>query len=252
MGRVNSPFFHELFSCLPFNCPSIYLLGESFSCRSFNSLSFGELFLSRGSILNFYLSMVAPIVSTTCYLYFLILVSVLSLPLSVILSFIFNNISVLKHFWFLIVRLPDEGVSHDFINVLAIIINFIQTAVLLLKARVISILFLIKNYSLKPDKFFRVYNSDILMLIRIAQICCQFFSYLNYYLIITDIVQTLLILSGNVLENPGPTDCDLKFFHWNLDSLTAHDKHPSVTGSLKALPPLFFQTPKKFCMLPHI
>ena len=138
--------------------------------------------------------MVAPIVYTTCYLYFLILVSVLSLPLSVILSFIFNNISVLKHFWFLIVRLPDEGVLHDFINVLAIITNFIQTAVLLLKARVISILFSIKNCSLKPDKFFRVYNSDILMLIRIAQICCQFFSYLNYYLIITDIVQTLLIL----------------------------------------------------------
>ena len=61
------------------------------------------------------------------------------------------------------------------------------------------------------------------MLIRIAQICCQFFSYLNYYLIITDIVQTLLILSGNVLENRSPTDCNLKFFHWNLDSLTARD-----------------------------
>ena len=113
--------------------------------------------------------------------------------------------------------------SHDFINNLAIIINFIQTAVLLLKARVISILVSIKNCSLKPGKFFRVYNSDILMLIRIAQICCQFFSYLNYYLIITDIVQTLLILSGNVLKNPGPTDCNLKFFHWNLDSLTACD-----------------------------
>ena len=61
------------------------------------------------------------------------------------------------------------------------------------------------------------------MLIRIAKICCQLFSYLNYYLIITDIVQTLLILSGNVLKNPGPTDCNLKFLHWNLDSLTARN-----------------------------
>ena len=60
------------------------------------------------------------------------------------------------------------------------------------------------------------------MLIRTAQYC-QLFSYLNYYLIITDIVQTLLILSGNVLENPGPTDCNLKFFHWNLDNLTTRD-----------------------------
>ena len=66
------------------------------------------------------------------------------------------------------------------------------------------------------------------MLIRIAQICCQLFSYLNYYLIITDIVQTLLILSGNVLENPGPTDCNLKFLHWNLNSLTARDNSKIV------------------------
>ena len=29
--------------------------------------------------------------------------------------------------------------------------------------------------------------------------------------------------SGNVLENPGPNNCNLKFFHWNLDSLTARD-----------------------------
>ena len=176
----------------------------------------------RGSILNFYLSMVAPIVSTICYVYFFILVSVLSIPLSVLLSFIFNNISVLKHFWSLIVCLPDESVSINFIINLATITNFIKTAVLLLKPRVISILFLIKNCALKADKFFRVYNTDVLTLIRIAQ-CCQFFSYLTYYLIITGIVQTLLIPSGNVLENPGPTDCNLKFFYWNLDNLTALD-----------------------------
>ena len=33
----------------------------------------------------------------------------------------------------------------------------------------------------------------------------------------------MLILSGNVHENPGPIDCNLKFFHWNLDSITARD-----------------------------
>ena len=33
----------------------------------------------------------------------------------------------------------------------------------------------------------------------------------------------MLILSANVQENPGPTDCNLKFFHWNLDSITARD-----------------------------
>ena len=30
-------------------------------------------------------------------------------------------------------------------------------------------------------------------------------------------------ISGNVLRNPDPTDCNLKFFHSNLDSLTARD-----------------------------
>ena len=33
----------------------------------------------------------------------------------------------------------------------------------------------------------------------------------------------MLILSGNVHENPGLTDCNLKFFHWNLDSISAHE-----------------------------
>ena len=65
--------------------------------NKFNYMYHSKRSLS-GSILNFYLSIVSPIVSTICYLYFFILVSVLSLPLSVILSFIFNNISVLKHF----------------------------------------------------------------------------------------------------------------------------------------------------------
>ena len=35
-------------------------------------------------------------------------------------------------------------------------------------------------------------------------------------------------------------------------SKSIHYEHPSVTGPLKALLPLFFQTPKKFCMPPHI
>ena len=38
---------------------------------------------------------------------------------------------------------------------------------------------------------------------------------------------------------------------YSLASVT-HYIHPSVTGPLKALPPLFFQTPKKFCMPPHV
>ena len=33
----------------------------------------------------------------------------------------------------------------------------------------------------------------------------------------------MLILSGNVHENPGPIDCNLKFFHWNLDSISASE-----------------------------
>ena len=53
--------------------------------------------------------------------------------------------------------------------------------------------------------------------------CFQLFSYLICYLISTDIVGMMLILSGNVHGNPGPTDSNLKFFHWNLDIITARD-----------------------------
>ena len=33
----------------------------------------------------------------------------------------------------------------------------------------------------------------------------------------------MLILSGNVLEKPGWNDWNLKFFHWNLNSITTRD-----------------------------
>ena len=42
--------FGELFSCRPFNCPSVHPFGELFSCRPFNCPSvhpFGGLFLCR-------------------------------------------------------------------------------------------------------------------------------------------------------------------------------------------------------------
>ena len=65
-------------------------------------------------------------------------------------------------------------------------------------------------------------NVTVLRLLRITQ-CCLLFSYLIYCLISSNIVRKMLILSGNVLENPGPNNCNLKFFHWNLDSITACD-----------------------------
>ena len=43
----------------------------------------------------------------------------------------------------------------------------------------------------------------------------------DLFLISTDVVRAMLILSGEVHENPGPTDWNLKFFHWNLDSISA-------------------------------
>ena len=45
--------------------------------------------------------------------------------------------------------------------------------------------------------------------------------FLRYHLICSDIIRSNLVRSGNVYENPGPNDCNFKFFHWNLDSLTA-------------------------------
>ena len=56
--------------------------------------------------------------------------------------------------------------------------------------------------------------------------CCNL---LVYYLISTDIVRTMLILSGNVHEHSGPTDCNLKFFHWNLDSITTARENTKIS-----------------------
>ena len=48
-------------------------------------------------------------------------------------------------------------------------------------------------------------------------------SFLLYHLISSDIIKSNLVRSGNVHENPGPNDCNLKFFHLTLDSLTARN-----------------------------
>ena len=109
-----------------------------------------------------------------------------------------------------------------FITSFAMITNSTQITVSFLKPHVISMIFSIKDYSLKADKFFRLNKVTISRLLRITQ-CCQLFSCLIYCLTGTDIVLKMLILSGNVLENPDPNDCNLKFFHWNLDSITARD-----------------------------
>ena len=105
---------------------------------------------------------------------------------------------------------------------LAILINYTQTMVLLFNQSIGPILFSMKTFSLKASEFFRVNKVTILVLFRMTQ-CFQLFLYLIYYLISTGIVRTMLVLTGNVHQNPGPTDCNLKFFHWNLDSITAHD-----------------------------
>ena len=51
----------------------------------------------------------------------------------------------------------------------------------------------------------------------------QLLSFLLYHLICSDIIKSNLVRSRNVHENPGPNDSNLKFFHWNLDSLTARN-----------------------------
>ena len=51
----------------------------------------------------------------------------------------------------------------------------------------------------------------------------QLLSFLLYHLISSDIIKSNLVRSGNVHENPDPNDCNLKFFHRNLDSLTARN-----------------------------
>ena len=67
-----------------------------------------------GSLLNFYRSMLGPIVSMICYLYFLIIISVIYVPFSVLLTFLSINIPVVDRLWF--VCQPDEDASQVFLT----------------------------------------------------------------------------------------------------------------------------------------
>ena len=83
-------------------------------------------------------------------------------------------------------------------------------------------LIFIKSLSLKANKLRGVNNVKVLKLFKIS-LYLQLLSFLLYHLISSDIIKSNLVHSGNVHENPGPNDCNLKFFHWNLDSLTARN-----------------------------
>ena len=104
-------------------------------------------------------------------------------------------------------------------NNFALITNHTQKIVLLLKPCAIFVLFFIKSSSLKANKLHGVNNVKVLKLFKIT-LYLQLLSFLLYHLICSDIIISNLVRSH---ENPGPNDCNLKFFHWNLDSLTARN-----------------------------
>ena len=74
--------------------------------------------------------------------------------------------------------------------------------------------------SLKANKLRGVNNVEVSKLFKIS-LYLQLLLFLLYHLISSDIIKSNLVRSGNVHKIPGPNDCNLKFFHWNLDSLTA-------------------------------
>ena len=61
-------------------------------------------------------------------------------------------------------------------------------------------------------------NEKVLKLSKIT-LHLQLMSFLLFHLICSDIIRPNLVRP----ENPGPKDCNFKFFHWYLDRLTAHN-----------------------------
>ena len=120
----------------------------------------------NGSLLNFYRSMLGPIVSMICYLYFLIIISVINVPFSALLTFLSINLPVVDRLWF--VCQPDEDASQVFLTKLAAITNFTQTALLYFKSCATSTIFSMKNCSLKSNKFLKMNKVTALRLLRIT------------------------------------------------------------------------------------
>ena len=166
--------------------------------------------------------MAGPIVSIYSYMYFFIIISVVNIPMSALLTFLLTNISQLNCLWSDTLCQYEGVVSNDFMNNFASITNHTQKIVLLLKSCAIFVLFFIKSSSLKANKLHGVNNVEVLKLFKIT-LYLQLLSFLLYHLICSDIIKSNLVRSGNVHENPGPNDCNLKFFHCNLDRLTARN-----------------------------
>ena len=176
----------------------------------------------QGSLIDLCLALAGPIVSIYSYMYFFIITSVVNIPLSALLTFLLTNISQLDRLWSEMLCQHEGVVSNNFMNNFALITNHTQKIVLLLKPCAIFVSFFIKSLSLKANKLRGVNNVKVLKLFKIS-LYLQLLSFLLYHLISSDIIKFNLVRSGNVHENPGPNDCNLKFFHWNLDSLTARN-----------------------------
>ena len=174
----------------------------------------------QGSLIDLCLAMAGLIVSMYSYMYFLSTISVVNILLSALLMFPFTNISQLNRLWSDTLCQHEGVVPNDFMTNFAFITNHTQKIVLLLKPCTILVLFFSKSLSLKANKLYERNNVKVFKLFKIT-LYHQLLSFLLYHLICSDIIRSNLIRSGNVQENPDPNDCNLKFFHWNLDSLTA-------------------------------
>ena len=155
-------------------------------------------------------------------MYFFIIIFVVNIPISAILTFLLNNISQLNRLWSDMLCQHEGNVSKDFMKNLAFITNHSQKMVLFLNPCAIFVLFLIKSLSLTANRLYRVNNAKVLKLLKIT-LYLQLLSFPLYHLIFSDIIRSNLVRSGNVHVNPGPNDCNFKFFDWNLDSLTTRN-----------------------------
>ena len=175
----------------------------------------------QGSLIDLFLTLAGHIVTIYSYLYFFIITSVVNIPLSALLAFLLSNISQLDRLWSDMLCQHEGVVSNDFMNTFALITMITHKQLCYFPDHVrFSSYFFIKSLSLKANKLRGVNNVKVLKLFKIS-LYHQLLSFLLYHLISSDIIKSNLVSSGNVHENTGPNDFNLKFFHWNLDNLTS-------------------------------
>ena len=164
------------------------------------------------------------------YVYFFILMSILTGPMAICATFLFNDVPYLNCLLSCLSTKNKIVVTDSLTTNFVILTMYTQTTAYFFKPLCNFIVYSVRKYAtrlLTPSFVILRFSLDIISVTHVCKILI--FCYMSFHLYQTDLylrpclVRLLLLVAGDVHPHPGPVHNSLKFCHWNLNSIVARD-----------------------------